>query len=111
MTLWSVLMIVFPGLAIVVAIIWAMKDKDIRDDGYDKKRGLGAGYYSALEDGRTHRGGRIVHRRGGSGGSGCACACACACAGGGRAGCSRKDFYGTKLYTKAIYTALEKESE
>ena len=25
-------------------------------------------------------------------GSGCACACACACAGGGRAGCSRKDF-------------------
>ena len=30
------------------------------------------------------------------GGSSCACACACACAGGGRAGCSRKDFYNTK---------------
>lgn len=32
---------------------------------------------------------------GGSGHSGhsCACACACACAGGGRAGCSKKDFY------------------
>lgn len=28
-----------------------------------------------------------------SGGHSCACACACACAGGGRAGCSRKDFY------------------
>ena len=28
-----------------------------------------------------------------SSGSHCACACACACAGGGRAGCSRKDFY------------------
>ena len=28
----------------------------------------------------------------GVGGGGCACACACACAGGGRAGCSRKDF-------------------
>lgn len=28
----------------------------------------------------------------GTHGSGCACACACACAGGGRAGCSRKDF-------------------
>ena len=25
------------------------------------------------------------------------CACACACAGGGRAGCSKKDFYGTNL--------------
>lgn len=29
----------------------------------------------------------------GGGGGSCACACACACAGGGRAGCSRKDFY------------------
>jgi hypothetical protein len=27
----------------------------------------------------------------------CACACACACAGGGRAGCSTKDFYNTGL--------------
>lgn len=27
----------------------------------------------------------------------CACACACACAGGGRAGCSTKDFYNTNL--------------
>ena len=27
----------------------------------------------------------------------CACACACACAGGGRAGCSTKDFYNTDL--------------
>ena len=31
----------------------------------------------------------------GIGGRGCACACACACAGGGRAGCSQKDTYGT----------------
>ena len=29
--------------------------------------------------------------------SSCACACACACAGGGRAGCSTKDFYRTDL--------------
>lgn len=29
--------------------------------------------------------------------SSCACACACACAGGGRAGCSAKDFYHTNL--------------
>lgn len=32
--------------------------------------------------------------------SSCACACACACAGGGRAGCSNKDFYKTGLKLK-----------
>lgn len=32
--------------------------------------------------------------------SSCACACACACAGGGRAGCSTKDFYGTNFKLK-----------
>lgn len=37
------------------------------------------------------------HASSGSGGrsGGCACACACACAGGGRAGCSQKETYGT----------------
>ncbi|MCR5611132.1 MAG: zinc ribbon domain-containing protein [Clostridiales bacterium] len=32
----------------------------------------------------------------------CACACACACAGGGRAGCSVKDFYNTGLKLKML---------
>ncbi len=32
----------------------------------------------------------------------CACACACACAGGGRAGCSTKDFYNTALKLKQL---------
>lgn len=32
----------------------------------------------------------------------CACACACACAGGGRAGCSTKDFYNTSLKLKQL---------
>ena len=32
----------------------------------------------------------------------CACACACACAGGGRAGCTVKDFYHTGLTLEAI---------
>lgn len=44
----------------------------------------------------------------GSGGHSCACACACACAGGGRAGCSRKDFYKTNLKVDQINRALEK---
>lgn len=32
----------------------------------------------------------------------CGCACACACAGGGRAGCSTKDFYNTGLRLKQL---------
>lgn len=32
----------------------------------------------------------------------CACACACACAGGGRAGCSVKDFYNTNLKLRQL---------
>ena len=35
-------------------------------------------------------------------GHGCACACACACAGGGRAGCSTKDFYNTGLKLRQL---------
>ena len=51
-------------------------------------------------------GGSSRHRGSGSGRScacasscacACGCACACACAGGGRAGCSTKDFYNTNL--------------
>jgi hypothetical protein len=40
--------------------------------------------------------------------SSCACACACACAGGGRAGCSLKDFYGTNLQTKDLKQVIDK---
>ena len=32
----------------------------------------------------------------------CACACACACAGGGRAGCTYKDFYRTDLKLRQL---------
>ena len=43
---------------------------------------------------------------GGSGG--CACACACACAGGGRAGCSMKDFYHTNLASDNVLEIIKK---
>ena len=43
------------------------------------------------------------------GGHGCACACACACAGGGRAGCSTKDFYNTGLKLRQL--ELKKNSK
>ncbi len=34
------------------------------------------------------------------------CACACACAGGGRAGCSVKNFYGAAIQTKPLHAVL-----
>ena len=46
----------------------------------------------------------------GSGSSGgFSCACACACAGGGRAGCSRKDFYQTNLQSDKVLKQLKNE--
>lgn len=38
----------------------------------------------------------------------CACACACACAGGGRAGCSTKDFYNTNLKLRQLERKTQK---
>lgn len=35
------------------------------------------------------------------------CACACACAGGGRAGCSIKNFYGAKVHLRMLYEKLK----
>ena len=43
------------------------------------------------------------------GGGGCACACACACAGGGRAGCSIKDFYHTNIRSEKLKKVLLKK--
>ena len=53
--------------------------------------------------GKTRGGGVSRHHSNHSGcASSCACACACACAGGGRAGCSVKDFYTVKLPKKSV---------
>lgn len=38
------------------------------------------------------------------------CACACACAGGGRAGCSKKDFYGTNLKIEEVKKELNQNN-
>lgn len=40
--------------------------------------------------------------------SSCACACACACAGGGRAGCTNKDFYNTDLKLRQLEKRIGK---
>lgn len=47
----------------------------------------------------------------GGGHGGCACACACACAGGGRAGCSMKDYYHTNLKSNKVIKALSEEEK
>lgn len=41
--------------------------------------------------------------------SSCACACACACAGGGRAGCSAKNLYGSVALSRELTEKLTKE--
>lgn len=70
--------------------------------------------WAALGGGRrSYRRGRGFH--GGGGGRGCACACAgcacaCACAGGGRAGCSMKDFYQPNPFGPACQRLAQKDA-
>ena len=55
----------------------------------------------------------FIHTSHSSCASSCACvsscACACACAGGGRAGCTKKDFYQTNLKVEELNEVLKKE--
>ena len=91
---------VIVSIVLIISII-SQQDPYLRERGF-----VGRGYY--IHPRRYYRRGyystgRKIEKpkpvnsggfRGGSGGgSSCACACACACAGGGRAGCSMKDFY------------------
>lgn len=70
--------------------------------GYNRHSGYGYGY------GRPYY--HHHHHSSCASRSSCvsSCACACACAGGGRAGCSKKDFYGTNLRTNNIKKVLKK---
>lgn len=98
-------LVCFPLLTCLVLLIFsnkiAAKIRESRGqaDTYTKHSGMGSVHH-------------VHHYTGGhGGGGGCACACACACAGGGRAGCSKKDFYGTKLETQRIRRALQAEAK
>lgn len=76
--------------------------------GYRSHRGYGYGYDDYDDD---------YYRRSRSRSSSCAsscacvssCACACACAGGGRAGCSKKDFYGVTIRTKRLNKVIKEK--
>ena len=52
--------------------------------------------------GSSSRGGGCAHSSCACACASCACACACACAGGGRAGCTFKDFYRTDLKLRQL---------
>ncbi len=92
-------------IVIFVVVIVCVVISSSNDD-YDNHSGLGgrsSGYHSHT----------YIHHS--SCVSRCACvshcACACACAGGGRAGCSKKDFYGTKLRSDMVIKILEEGIE
>ena len=60
----------------------------------------GGGHYGSYHSSCAHSSCACAH-------SSCASSCACACAGSGRAGCSKKDFYGTNLNTIKIKKAMK----
>jgi len=87
------------GFFVVIIIILSLISS-ISGGGYGGGRGFYGGYRSGYRSSGCVR-------------SSCACACACArscacaCAGSGRAGCSKKDFYGTKLTKKKLEKVLK----
>ena len=82
------------GLAIVfgcvaLLVIGVVVVCAIGNDNYRGGSGFGGGHPVIIHT-HTRSGGCV---RSSCACASCACACACACAGGGRAGCSKKDFY------------------
>ena len=73
----------------ILLYLFLIKRKRGEKDYYTAHSGMGRYYYHNHVVRTSHGGGH---------GGGCACACACACAGGGRAGCSVKEFYGAKRW-------------
>lgn len=80
---FMLLSMLFP-VGIIVLIV-----KACRNDNYRGGSGFGGGHPVIVHT-HTRSGGCV---RSSCACASCACACACACAGGGRAGCSKKDFY------------------
>ncbi len=59
-------------------------------------------HHSNSSGGSSRGGGGCAHSSCACACASCACACACACAGGGRAGCTYKDFYRTDLKLRQL---------
>ena len=124
----SRILIIIGVVATVIALIIILSAyAKSKQDPYMNERGFVSGYYHwyIFSGGRSrHYYGKTVNSKGArivnpssdgssggfhGGGGGCACACACACAGGGRAGCSKKDFYHTNLSSEKVLRILNKQ--
>lgn len=97
-------------LFIIIAIICVISSIG-GGGGYYGHRGFYGGYgyrgyYGPRFHGPRHHGG-CVRSSCACARSSCASSCACACAGSGRAGCSKKDFYGTKIDKNKLKKALK----
>ena len=114
---WWVPIVIFVSAFGVIAI-GAVVYKYFIKDPYLSERGFYAttGSHFFMPYGRRYRNGGVSGKGkpinppksvGHSGGGGCACACACA--GGGRAGCSMKDFYHTNLKSEKIEEVLKRD--
>lgn len=68
-------------------------------------------YYCLFYNSGRNKTGNRINPPSSNNTSHCACACACACAGGGRAGCSRKDFYNPKIKSSEFIKKLEDQNE
>lgn len=104
--------IIIAVLAIIIIVYRSSQDPYLYERGFYGRRYyrwyMPRRYYrSGVNSHGTHIHIPTSHHGGGSGGGSCACACACACAGGGRAGCSKKDFYNKNLKISQIQKALE----
>ena len=116
---------VIGGISLTIGLIYLVKK--LTKDPYQSERGFFAPtnwmyywrrphYYRRYHSGGVTKEGKpvvppITHAASGHSfhSGGCACACACACAGGGRAGCSMKDFYHTNLRTDELKEVFNKE--
>lgn len=99
-------MILLSVIIFVMAIIMIFIGT-IGGGGYYGHRGFYGGYGPRIHIHHNHyRGGGCV-RSSCACASSCASSCACACAGSGRAGCSKKDFYGTNLTTKKLKKIIQ----
>ncbi len=98
-TILVIILIVLIVILVIVVLVAIFSN----DDDYGSGRGYGGG---------SHYRSTYIHTHHSSCVSSCACvhcACACACAGGGRAGCSKKDFYGTNLKKDMMDKVLSEE--
>ncbi len=110
-----IILVILAFIGVIYYLNYKNTDPYLRERGFVRYHTFLYFHYP-IYYGRTNdsKGARIINPAASSGGSshggsgGCACACACACAGGGRAGCSKKDFYHTDLKSDKIIKELER---